>query len=65
MVTLIAFSGVLSSEFLNWDDQAHYYENPDAISFSLANFLEPFRHLTNKIYIPLTTLSFDIPTEQN
>lgn len=57
-VTFAVFSGGLSNDFLNWDDQAHYFANPDVIHFSLSNFFEPFRHLVNKIYIPLTTLSF-------
>lgn len=57
-VTLTAFSGGISGEYLNWDDRVHHFQNPDVIHFTPANFFEPFRHLISKIYVPLTSLSF-------
>ncbi|HBO96694.1 MAG TPA: hypothetical protein DE315_06655 [Candidatus Omnitrophica bacterium] len=54
-VVILAYSPSLSNQFVNWDDDAHLLENPFVQSFSLR---EIFTTTVNRIYIPLTSLSF-------
>ncbi|MBL8014131.1 MAG: hypothetical protein JNN05_09815, partial [Candidatus Omnitrophica bacterium] len=53
----LTFLPVIKGEFLNWDDHSHVVDNSTVRNFDVARmFSEPVQ----KIYIPLTTLTFAI-----
>ncbi len=58
IAVFFAFSPVLNAEFLNWDDREHILENPAVKSLDSDRLTQTFTQRVNKIYIPLTTLSF-------
>jgi tetratricopeptide (TPR) repeat protein len=54
------YAGVLKAQFTNWDDDVHLYENVSVLSLDLEHRERIFTEKINKIYIPLTTLSFAV-----
>ena len=54
-IVILAYSPSLHSQFVNWDDDAHLFANPFILPF---DFKSIFTTTVNKIYIPLTSLSF-------
>ncbi len=60
LLTFVAFLPGLSQEFTNWDDPIHLTENLSVRSLHPANLRIIFTESIQKIYIPLTTLSFAI-----
>jgi tetratricopeptide (TPR) repeat protein len=54
---LLAFLPGLGAQFVNWDDQSHLVENKPVQSFDLHGI---FTQTVQKIYIPLTMLSFAV-----
>ncbi len=60
LVTLMTFSPVLTSDFVNWDDETILLKNPLVKSLSVDNIVRIFRTPIIKIYSPLVTLSFAI-----
>jgi protein O-mannosyl-transferase len=60
LLTVASFLPVLSADFVNWDDDAHFLSNDLVLNFEPAEvhkiFLE--RNSANNTYIPLTTLTW-------
>ena len=54
-IVFLAYGSSLRNQFVNWDDDAHLLANPFILSFDLKAI---FTTTVNKIYIPLTSLSF-------
>lgn len=62
LITFICFSNVGGLEFVNWDDDRNFYENPSVVNFNMGDFVT----LTSDIfsthvignYNPLTIFSF-------
>lgn len=54
-LVVLAYGPSLNNQFVNWDDDAHLLNNPFILSF---NIKDMFTTTVNKIYIPLTSLSF-------
>ncbi|MCA9407525.1 MAG: tetratricopeptide repeat protein [Candidatus Omnitrophica bacterium] len=59
-VITLSYSPVLKAQFLNWDDDLHIYENVSIREINLDNLKVIFQSTINKIYLPLTVLSFAI-----
>jgi len=57
-IVFLAFSSTLSNQFVGLDDPNHLLENPYVVSLNQENIIGMFRSTINKIYVPLTTLSF-------
>ena len=55
---LVCFAPVFYYDFVNWDDDAHVYDNPAIRSLSADHFKRIFTGRVNDTYIPLTTLSY-------
>ncbi len=60
VAVLVSFSPCLKAEFLNWDDDVNILENPTVRSLEPANIKRIFTESVQKIYIPLTTLSYAV-----
>ena len=60
LVVICVFSPCLHADFLNFDDPAHFLQNPAVLGSSADSIKSIFTQTVNKIYIPLTTLSFAI-----
>lgn len=58
VVTFVSYLPILKGEFLLWDDDVHVLENITIRGLDLEHILEMFTATVNKIYIPLTSLSF-------
>ena len=58
VITFVSYLPVLKGEFLLWDDDVHVLENITIRGLDLEHVLEMFTATVNKIYIPLTSLSF-------
>ncbi len=56
-VVALAFLPALGGGFVNWDDLSHVTENTAVKSFDLGQI---FGRTVQKVYIPLTTLSFAV-----
>lgn len=54
-VVILAYGPSLDNKFVNWDDDAHFLNNPFVRAF---NIKEIFTTTVNGIYVPLTSLSF-------
>ena len=50
----------LNNDFVNWDDDVHLLRNPFVHSLDARHLRDIFTTTVNKIYIPLTSLSFAI-----
>ncbi len=60
IISLLAFSLVFQSGFLQWDDDFHVTNNPFIRSLDLWHIQQIFTQTINKIYIPLTTLTYAV-----
>lgn len=62
ILTVVFFSYLpaLKNGFVFWDDDVHLYENITVRSLDAEHVGDIFRNTVNKIYIPLTTLSFAV-----
>jgi protein O-mannosyl-transferase len=60
LAVLVSFSPCLNAGFLNWDDDVNILENPSVRSLTPANLKRIFTESVQKIYIPLTTLSYAV-----
>lgn len=60
VTTFVCFFPVLKSDFTNWDDGVHLFDNPLVGSLSLGNVAKIFSTSINGVYIPLTVLSFAV-----
>ncbi|MBI5023766.1 MAG: tetratricopeptide repeat protein [Candidatus Omnitrophica bacterium] len=58
VLTFLSYLPILKGEFLLWDDDVHVLENITIRGLDLEHVLEMFTSTVNKIYIPLTSLSF-------
>ena len=58
VITFVSYLPILKGEFLLWDDDVHVLENITIRGLDLEHVLEMFTSTVNKIYIPLTSLSF-------
>lgn len=58
LFSFLVFSPVINFEFLKYDDVVHVTGNSLVKSLSMDNIAQIFRQSINRIYIPLTTLSF-------
>jgi protein O-mannosyl-transferase len=56
----VSFSPCLKAGFLNWDDDINILENTSVRSMDPANLKRIFSESVQKIYIPLTTLSYAV-----
>ncbi len=54
-IVSLAYGPSLQNQFVNWDDDAHFLNNPFVRSFNLK---EIFTTTVNGIYVPLASLSF-------
>ena len=54
-IIILAYGPSLQNQFVNWDDDAHFLNNPFVRSFNIKEILTT---TVNGIYIPLTSLSF-------
>lgn len=57
LIVALTFLPSLAGEFLNWDDHSHIVDNAAVRTFDLGQM---FRQTVQKVYIPLTTLSFAV-----
>ena len=60
IVTFISYLPAIKGEFLLWDDDTHVLENVAIRGLDLEHVQDMFTATVNKIYIPLTSLSFAI-----
>jgi len=57
-ITFLAYLPSLKNQFVNWDDEVHLLENRSLQILDSEHLKRIFQEKVNKIYIPLTTLSF-------
>ncbi|MCK5581082.1 MAG: hypothetical protein KAJ18_07385, partial [Candidatus Omnitrophica bacterium] len=57
LLIFIAYLPALQNDFVNWDDDAHLFQNQFIQSFNVQDI---FTTTVNRTYIPLTSLSFAI-----
>jgi tetratricopeptide (TPR) repeat protein len=62
LVTLISFTPVLKSDFVNWDDDVNVTLNPNVQKLSGESLKNMFSTTVIGGYTPLTTLSFAVET---
>ncbi len=60
MVVFLAYVPCLNHDFVNWDDDVHLLKNEALRSLHWDNVRQIFLQTVNKIYVPLTTLTFAI-----
>lgn len=60
LVVWVTFSPCLNAGFLNWDDDINLIENMSVRSLSPNGIGRMFKETTQKIYTPLTTLSYAV-----
>lgn len=58
LIVFFAYSPSLNNQFVNWDDDAHLLSNPFIRSLDARGLRDIFSTTVNKVYIPLTSLSF-------
>lgn len=58
LVVFLSYSPILSSDFLNWDDDVHLLENEAVRSLDLEHIKLIFSQTINGTYNPLTIFSF-------
>lgn len=58
MIVFFAYSPSLNNQFVNWDDDVHLLSNPFIRSLDARGLCDIFSATVNKVYIPLTSLSF-------
>jgi tetratricopeptide (TPR) repeat protein len=59
-IVFVSYLPALRNGFVFWDDDAHLYENVTVRSLDAEHIGDIFRSTVNKIYIPLTVLSFAV-----
>lgn len=59
-ITFLAFSPVLHSGFIQWDDNFHLTNNESILGLDGWHLKKMFTETVNHIYIPLTTFSYAI-----
>jgi len=59
-VVLAFFSPCLKADYLNWDDQLHFFRNPSVLRLDWASLQAIFSGNVLRVYIPLTSLSFAV-----
>ncbi|HQP10435.1 MAG TPA: hypothetical protein PKV41_03540, partial [Candidatus Omnitrophota bacterium] len=59
-VVFFSYYPSLKNGFVFWDDDVHLYENVSVQTLDLEHIGDLFTSKVNKIYIPLTTLSFAV-----
>jgi Tfp pilus assembly protein PilF len=57
-LTFLAYSSSLKNGFTNWDDDTHLLNNINVLQLNLENLKAIFTKPVDKVYIPLTQLSF-------
>ena len=57
ILTITCYWQALFFDFLNWDDPAHFLDNPHIFSLNPGNIQKIFQATVNEIYIPLSVLS--------
>ncbi len=60
LVVFLAYLPSLNNEFVTWDDQEHLLNNLSVRGLDTEHLNEMFTSSINKVYIPLTTLSFAV-----
>jgi len=60
VVIILAYIPTLSNGFVNWDDDVHLLENPFIQTLDWSHLKSIFSTTVNKIYIPLTSISFAV-----
>lgn len=63
LVTFLVFSPVLTSDFVNWDDDVNVTLNPNVQALNAATVKNMFTHSIIGGYTPLTTLSFAVENQ--
>ena len=59
-IVFAAFSPALKNDFVFWDDDVQLYENITVRSLDSEHIWDIFKSTVNKIYIPLTVLSYAV-----
>ena len=59
-VTVLVYLPSLNSGFVNWDDDAHLYENTSVRGLDRGHLEPIFTERVNKTYIPLTVFSYAV-----
>jgi tetratricopeptide (TPR) repeat protein len=59
-VVFLSYSPAIKSDFVSWDDDVHILDNITIRALDRAHIGDIFTATVNKIYIPLTSLSFAI-----
>ena len=60
LIVFITFYSTLFHQFVGMDDPGHLLENKNVLSMEWGNIIEIFKSKVNKLYIPLTVLSFAV-----
>jgi tetratricopeptide (TPR) repeat protein len=60
LISVLVFFPCVSGPFLSWDDNLHITDNPAIRSLDPGHIQQMFTQTINRIYIPLTTLSYAI-----
>jgi len=60
IIVFISYLPTLKSEFVQWDDDVHVLDNLSIRSLDREHIGDIFKDRINKIYLPLTTLSFAV-----
>lgn len=58
LVTLLVYLPALNNDFVEWDDQAYVYENPNIRNISVPFFKWVFTSIVNSNWHPLTVISY-------
>ena len=59
-IVFFSYTPALKNGFVFWDDDVHLYENITVRSLDTEHIGDIFKSTVNKIYIPLTILSFAV-----
>ena len=59
-IVFLLYIPALQNGFVNWDDDIHLVNNPYVQSLSWEGIKDIFSTTTNRIYIPLTNLTFAV-----
>jgi protein O-mannosyl-transferase len=60
LLVFLVYLPSLRNAYVNWDDEGHLLKNPFLMQLDLAHIRDIFSTTVNKIYLPLTLLSFAI-----
>ena len=59
-IVFLVYRPALNNGFVNWDDDVHLLENPFVQGLDPQHLRDIFTTTVNKIYLPLTSLSFAV-----